>query len=582
VSAAAFVAGPGCGVDLAAVTLAGAGERVTAALRLEITSDGGCRSIAFPLPAGAVPAEVGAVERRADGTRIRLDATRWSVSARDADGGATLTLAVPDLWARDRVVVTLERAEVPAAVASAWSEGRAAPAGPAVAAAQITRRSQVLTLQVPPGDPQLHLHPGGAASSHVDEEVVVAPAEVEQAFVPALPPGAAPALRVEPAGAAALVPLGGVWQVRVAPSEAPARLLLSWDDPACPTHGERGALDALTVRADQGRFAWDGDRWALVGVRDEVVLPDRDALIRALDRRFKSAALPEPGLPPELRGAPTDRSTLEALRPLLAARAPTLPPDRADPLFVRPLQQARKSGALTPSEAAAITWLYARQLRFDAHWAFVRPAPSETLPADAPEPLSPAGYVAPLVVVALPDGEVWLDPACGACGPFELRPELEGARALSPSGRVRTPAPTPGALRVEVEADTVTLEASGPPALRLREALAGVPVADRAAALAARVGGPGAALREVTGIDTGGAPVRVVTTRGDGPVPDPTAPPAPGPDGTVWWDWVGPRAFVVDGVETRVDVPARRAAAPVSPPPPDPAPPSPTSETSSP
>jgi hypothetical protein len=609
-------AGPGCVVERAEVRLEGEGDRVAAELDLDVASDGECRRLSFPLPEGAVLGELEASERRNDGTRVRLDATRWALSARAPDGGATATLHVPDLWARDHVRVRLVREQVPAEVARAWAEGRAGAAPTPLAAAVPTRRERTLTLLVPPGDPQLALHPEGAASSHVDESWTLPPSEVERAFVPELPPGIAPQLRAEPAGAAELVAVGGVWQVRVPASEGAARLVVSWDDPRCPTHGERGDLDALAVRVE-GEVTWEGDRWTLTRVGDRVVLPSRDALVRGLDRRFRSAAIPEPGVPSDLRGAPATDALLAELRPVLAVRAPTLAHTAVDPLFVRPLAKARRAGALTPTEAAVTLWLYARQLRFDAHWALARPAPTETLPPGAPEPLSPAGYTAPLLVVVTPEGDRWIDPTCGSCAPFELPPALEGARVLSPSGRVRTPEPTPGAVRVDVTGDAVTLEAEGAPALLLRRALSEVPASARADALAEAVAGPGARLREVAGLDTGGAPLRVVATPGAGPVPDPAALPSPSASGDWWFDWIGTRTFthpgdavprevaldglrdvvtVADGRVTHaLSVTERRivadlaAFAPppapepaVSPLPPDPAPPSPTSGSSSP
>ena len=602
--------GTGCAVVEVAHAVEGAGDRVSAHTRLDVVSEGGCARLSFPLPAGAGLGDWKVVERRHDGTRVRLDDTRWEVSLRDPDGDAIATLHVPDLWKLDQVRVTLERTAVPVDVASAWRDGTVPPAAPGLLPAVITHRSRVLTLALPPGNPQLTLHPEGEATSHVDEEVVVGAAEQERGFVVEAPDGVTPVLRAEPSGAATLVPAGTVWQVRVAPSEADARLVLSWDDEASPTHGERGALDELTVRLDDGRVRWEGDRWSIEQARDEWILPTRDVLISALDRRFKIAALPEPSIPSELRGAPASDETLADLRPRLAARAATLPDTGADPLFVRPLNRARKSGALTPTETALIQWLYARQLRFDAHWALVRPASTETLAPGAPDPVSPAGYTAPLLVVVTPEGDRWLDPTCGSCGTFELPPDLQGARVLSPSGRTTTPEPTPGAVRVEVTTDAVVYTAEGPPALLVRRALADA--TDRRATLAALVGGVGAELREVSGLDTGGAALRVVTTRGGGLVPDPTALPVPGSDGAWWFDWVGSRVFVSPGealpwqaaaeglraevlaadgvVERHLEVTTRRVHAEpsaftppeVSRPPPDPDPTSPTSEPSSP
>ncbi len=539
--------GPGCTVEASRVESSApdADGRVTVTVELEVVSDGACRWLTFPLPEGATLGDTRVKERRNDGGGPTLDAARWTSTPRGPAGSGAATLHVPDLWSRDRVRARIAREHVPAAVALAWTAGRPAELAVEPLPAVVTGHGRVLRLVVPPGNPQISLHPEGAARSHVDDSLVVAAADTPRRLSPGSPEGVVPELRTEPAGAASLVRVGGVWVVEVAASEAPARLVVSWDDPACPTHGERGPLDELTVQLEGGRIQWDADRWVVESVGEDAVLPSREALIRGLDRRFKSAALPEPGVPSELRGRVADDALLADLRPHLAARAPTLPA-AGDPLFVRPLVKARRSGALTPTEAMVVTWLYARQLRFDAHWAFARPAPAETLAPDAPEPRSPSGYDAPLLLVVTPSGDRWLDPTCGACGPFELPPELEGARLLTSADRARTPEPTPGSLRVEVTGDEVVVDASGPPALLLRRALDGVPKDERSRALAAAVAGPGARLREATGVERGGEPLHLVAVRGDGLVPDPTALPAPAADGTAWLDWVGTRTFVGD------------------------------------
>lgn len=603
---AAVEPGPGCEIVSERTELDGD------VVRTEVTarSDGTCARLRFPLPGGAGTERPGAVERRHDGTRVKLDDTRWSIAPRGPDGSTTATLHVPDLWSKDEVRVVMERTHVAADVAAAWVAGRAPPLPPPPAPAVVTHRSRVLRLVVPPGNLQVALHPDGPASSHVDDTWTVAAGDEDRALVPELPPQVTPTLRAEPPGSAELRATGGVWTVWLPASEAPARVTLSYDDPASPTHGERGELDELTVLLDHGTFRWDADRWALVAYDGDAVLPAREALLVGLDRRFKALALPEPGIPLELRHAPPTDDTLAQLRPVLATRAPTLPDLGRDPLFARPLAKARSSGALTPTEAMLVTWLYARQLRFDAWWAFARPAPTETLPVEAPDPLSPAGYDLPLVLVHTEGGDRWIDPTCGVCGPFELRPSLQGARVLSPGGVTRTPDPVRGALTVDVAADTITVDAEGPAALLLRESLADVPAGDRAAALATALGGPGAQLRSLTGLDTGGAPVHVVLARGDGLVPDPTALPVPGADGAWWFDWIGERTMVTDGpavpgehalpgITDRItdrggraahtlEVTERRIPAdpgalrPVSPPPPDPDPPSPPSAPSSP
>jgi hypothetical protein len=343
-------------------------------------------------------------------------------------------------------------------------------------------------------------------------------------------------LAVEPKGAAELAHDATGWRLVVLPSEGSTRATVAWDEPDAPTYGERGAdVERLLVDAPGGEIRWDGDAWTLVGMHDRVVLPSRETLISALDARFRAAALPEPGAPMEMRGLDPTAELAAQLRPTVTRRAP-IGDWPSDALWPRKLADARSSGALSPVEAALIVWLYGRQLRLETDWAIARPATAGPAPG-----ASPAGYTAPLVRVRLGGEDRWIDPTCGVCAPFELPPDLEGAAALG-RGLDATPPPTAGRSEARLAADRVEWTATGPPALLLRRWIAALPEAERTSALAGAVGGPGARLVEVGGLEKAGDPVRVVASLGDGVRIDPLALPVPSED--AWVDWVGERVLV--------------------------------------
>ncbi|MCB9684920.1 MAG: hypothetical protein H6738_15620 [Alphaproteobacteria bacterium] len=518
---APLVLAAGCELLDQQVTTAGAAEE----LRAEIVDRGGCRWVDVPLEAGVTLADHRAVERRGDGTRVKLDDQRWEISDRSLSGAASARLHLPDLLGGDRVVLEITRERV------AEAPPRTLPAGD-------VRTDEHLTLVVPDGDPQIALYPGGGSSVRVERFLVVPPSEEDRAWPLDAPPEVAVRLQTEPTGAAELVSDPTRQWLRVAASDAPARITVSWEQPDAPTFGERGPyLGDLVVSVDHGEIVWDGDAWVLTQVNGRAVLPDRGALVRALDRRFRYAAMPEPGAPVELRGRAPDWDLAADLRPTLAERAP-VGAWPSDPLFPRRLHKARKSGALTPLEATLTVWLYATQLKLDATWALVRPAP------EGPgHPASPAGFVRPLVRVTVDGESRWIDPSCTVCAPFEVHPDLEDADALGPQVEHTGPV-TPGVLRVSLDGERVAWHAEGPPALLARLRLQSLPDDQRGRALAALVAGAGATLVSVEGLENAGEPIDVVARRGTGPVPDPTTLPTPGADGSAWLSWVGVRELI--------------------------------------
>jgi hypothetical protein len=332
----------------------------------------------------------------------------------------------------------------------------------------------------------------------------------------------------------------------VGPTSHPFTLLFDWfqdDAPACGALSRDDPESRLHVEGVNGEVAWDGDRaWRLASWDGAPVMPDRESLLRALEHRFARRSLPEPALPTRLKHVRPSWELAALLRPTLHERAPPghLP---QEPGWPRPLHRARASGAVTPLEAALIVRLYAAQSGLPATWVMVRPAWE-----GAEAPLCPQAYPEALVRIDWEEESRWIDPSCTACAPFELRPHLEDAAALSPDGD-RTPPPTPGRWSIEVEAETVRWELEGPAALRFREWVQTVPPEERPVALATRLAGVGAALVSTEGIPDAGQPIVLVATRPEGPYAgaDPLELPEPARDGTTWMDWIGERRLILLG-----------------------------------
>lgn len=543
--------------------------------RLEIEVTPRCRALTVSLPPGVVLAEHDARLRAAEGGRRRVGPERWTISAPGIDGIATATLhtAAPtgDRWivtvTRDAPAGPLRWAPGPAAYAAAtiddgevqfatdvdraWGidlDAGVEPA-PVMLPAGDVRVERRLTLVVPPGDPQVVLFPGGGSSVRVADYLVVPPAATARAWPIDAPPTSTIEVTAEPADAAELV--AGV--LHVPPHDTPVRVRVGWEQPDAPTFGERDpSWDRLDVEGDDATIRWEGDQWFLHRLGGERVLPDRAALQRALATRFRERAMPEPGAPMELRGLPPTWDTVVAIRDVLQARA-VRADWPADPLFPRPLHRALRSGALTPTEAALVAWLWARQLHLDADWVLVRPAPR-----GPGGPTVPSGYDGALVRLVIDDEARWIDPSCGQCAPFEVRPEL-AAGALLGARDVPPPPIVPGVERVEIDQQEIRWRLEGPPALALRLWLAEVPSSERAGALAQALGGPGAQLVHQEGIEVAGAPIAVTTTRGDGLIRDPFAT-GPAVD-TVYFGWTGERVVRWVGgtsVPTQVDRPGLR------------------------
>lgn len=543
----------------------------------EVGAEPVCAWIEVPLGPQAELLSIKGKAVLGDGQRRKFGEERFEERPRGADGAGAVRVHTPDLLGGDRAVVEVVRR---------WHRDELdwAPGGPRLALldapsdAQLTlhgdferdrmlfaespdpswhvgiapsapmqvaplpsappggdvQRSRRLVLEVPRGNPQLLLYPGAGSVVRIDEFLTFPASTLPQGASVPVAEGQDIEVRVEPDGAAT-VERGPTWAtVTVRPTEGPVRVALRWVEPDAPTYGERGDLTELIVDAPEGSVAWEGDGWRLVDLRKAPVLPSARLLVKALDHRFLSRSQPEPALPTDLRGGQPTWELAAALRPTVWDRAsPAIP---GDPLWPRKLVKARKSGVLTSTEAALILWLYARQAGLRADWALARPA------HDGPGyASSPAGYRHGLVRLGGGDDVRWIDPSCRVCGPFELPPHLEGASVLSP-GATSTPPPTEGSDALSQVEEGLRWRLVGPPALQLRLDMQSIPQAERGDAIAERVGGPGAALVEVEGLGTAGAPIVATVEPGEGLGYDPLALPPPGPDGTVWLDWVGTRA----------------------------------------
>ena len=548
----------GCVLQIAETTMRPTPQGWLEETHAELVADPQCLEVRFPLPAHTTLVSRQARTRWGDGKGAKLGEVRWELTEPALDGSREAVLHLPELVSGDRVIVDVARTLPPGPVQ--WRPGPArywqaeAKGGATVAAPDAKRHArrarvwasptdaegtatfifdghrpqpavealqpakdltirQHLTLHVPEGDAQVSLFPGGG--SHVDVEMLLefGPEDALRGWVVPAPPNAEVAFTAKPQRVADLVWDAGIPRVRVAPFEGVARVSVSWTQADAPTFGTvPPGVDTVQVEVADGEIAWFERWWTLQSVRGQPVVPPPPYLVDALDHRFRRAALPEPAIPATLRGQQASWTVAEQLRPVLFERV-TIGRWKPNPMWPRPLLKARREGAMTPIEATLTLWLYARQLQLAADWVLVRPA------VDDPKAEAPWGFTRPVVRVEH-DGEVrWIDATCRVCAPFELPPELQGQPLLGPEGA--TPPPLrQGRLEATVGDEQVVWSLDGPAALALRLWLHAVPAEGRRDALAERVGGPGATLVAVDGLEDAGASVRVVATRG-AEVPDP-------------------------------------------------------------
>ncbi|MEM6928658.1 MAG: hypothetical protein AAF602_17100, partial [Myxococcota bacterium] len=431
-------------------------------------------------------------EIRSPGDRVVLDIVRelpagpvrWSVPAarylRVASGG---TLTAPDGLTRDTKRGSVWGHNVTDAVVTATSDRHpaVAPASAMALAPDTTTVEGRETLVVPQvRDVLVALYPGAGSTHETQLFVTLPPSDEALGWIVPAPPGARVDATVSPPSRARVVEQHGITRIEAPPSEGPSAVSVRWSTPYARTYGavpvtlgpgSPGRITNWTVAAGRGVLSWDdaGRTWALAGIDGQPVIPDQGRFLDALARRFQRQSVPEPGFPPKLRGAQPSPELAAALLPAMQSRVGmAADPWPHDPLWPRKLRRAHRAGVLTPTEAALTLWLMARQVGFSAGWAMVRPA---TGPDDAGAFRSPAGFDRPVVVLYdLPgaNGPVFLDPACEACGPFELPLELWDAPVLAP-GLDRTPPPPRGNIEVGIDDEgRRTYRFEGPAALELR------------------------------------------------------------------------------------------------------------------
>ncbi len=551
----------------------------------EISASPECHAYDIALPPGVYLGEHQGRDRYGDGTRRKVSEHQWERMPRTLQDRGTVRVHLPELLGGDRVLLKYERiwtnkvpyrwqpgrvgalhAELQADADLVWETaeikcdkpGRCwvANAGPDAIATLRTGDSTAeasnpfeglypvgkpidierkVTIGVPQGDPQLHLYPGGGSIQHWEHYLAFQPEDRRRGHVMPLPAQYdALKVSVEPRDVVSYTvrPDGLVFEV--AATEGPSRVTVSYDQPDAPTFGEVPEGERLEVVAKDGLVQWEDRTWWLAGIHEKPILPGRRQLEGALDYRFRGLSIPQPGIPTDLRGRSPSWELIGDLRPALSERArPATWP--ADPLFPRKIVKARKSGSITETEAAVIIWLYATQVGATAQWVLVRPATR-----GSGYLISPAGYDSALVLVGFQGESRWIDPSCMVCGAFEVRPWLEGAGAIG-VGLSKTSPPTPGVWSSEIGGDGVRWELTGSAALDLRLWIDAIPDADRRAALAVRMAGPGAELVDVEGVGEAGSPIKATAKIGKGILADPLSLPPIRTDGTTWVDTVGER-----------------------------------------
>jgi len=511
-------------------------------LQVDVRDEGDCDELVVALPFGVDLRDAGARVRFADGPAAVIDPRRWERLPRDLAGVGGARLDLPELHPHGSVRLNLVRV---------WPYDPAAPvpvqAPPALAP---THMDRVDTLVAPPIDVQRALYPGGGSWIATTVTLEFPASELASRWVVQRPVGAS---EVE-------LPDGGVLQpdavlLDLPPAAATRSLAVSWRAEDAPVHGlvPVGPIPSdYDVVAREGTVRWEhqAGAWWLFELHGQPVLPGRDELVWALDRRFGDASLPEPGLPASLRGRSVDWDTVGDALADLRTRV-TIAPLPLDPLRPARLVRARSNRIMTPLEAVLTLRAQLRQEQVEAHWLLVRPANTGVGGS-----VSPAGYTDALLAVTL-DGETrWVDPGCRSCATFELRPELEGASYL---GYGATPVASPGSavVRCDPGAFTCDVTLTGAAAVDLRQWTRDVPAAERNHALAARYDAyveDSGGVAALEGFEHAGSPVHLALSG----VRAPAAPvvPASLPNGGVWWPWRGLLEWPSPGEDVNVERPA--------------------------
>ncbi|MEN0062013.1 MAG: hypothetical protein AAGA48_07650 [Myxococcota bacterium] len=551
--------GSGCLVQIVELDLEPTPTGWSETIHLEVAGPldqpGSPCGITLPMPAGSALERAKGKRWLPDGATRKLDDQRFTLSDPALDRSRTLTVHVPDVIAGGRLVVDLRRTLPPGGLRyrglranflqigapgpieaplltrddkrdTVWGrnvenadvalrvESSSPPAS--LTAAPSTTIEGRITLNIPATkDPLVALYPGSGETTVTTRLDVTLPASERPVgwIVPA-PPNTDVEARVQAPSRAIVTTEYGITRIEAPPSEAPSRVTVTWTEPDAPTYGlvpstlgsaSPGTITGWEVDAPGGLIQWDDDGrgWVLAGVHDRPVVPDWGRFLRALDNRFHRQGLPEPSIPGSVRGAPATTELSRQLPALLRTRA-RVGDWSHDPLWPRKLRSAWRSGAITPTEAALTTRLFARQLGFEADWGFVQ----ADAPPEASAEGSPARFTHPVVIMRGLDGmddPSFIDPSCEVCATFELPFALWDAPVLSP-GLGRTPPPPIGAVSVDAlpqgDGDVIYVFYKTHALLARRLAASGVD-------LTQWLGGPGAT-GEVEGLDRLGENVKVV------------------------------------------------------------------------
>jgi len=395
-------------------------------------------------------------------------------------------------------------------------------------------------------------------------------------------------------------PVTGGWWVVLPVSTSAGELVRTWEwvRPGLTTHGTFASAEALPVeqrklvvqgeaasftagatgevQVEQTAAGWvflaqdtaprssddlpggEGG-WNLSQVGDRPVTPSRDALLDEVAFYAILASMPEPGVPLRLKNRTRDDAVMTDVLDLLRRRVQPGELPAISPLRPRKLLKVRRSGWGTSWELALYASRLLRQLKADAVPIPLRPASLGPLGHATPEAF-------PEAIVRLDvEGEVrWVDPGCRQCALGEVRPELFGGLLLDEES-TRVPWFEAGQVEVALDASTGarTARLRGWPALELRQGLLAVPVPERAAAVAAAVGGT--ALISQEGIASRGEPIEVVAAAS---LPDLLTPLTPLPDAAkagadmVWLGAPLSHEVTVSEVTARLPVGVVRVEAP--------------------
>ncbi len=533
--------GPGCALVVEEMAVIAVGSDWLESTHLEVAGAPGCPWVDVALPANAALVSWTGRSKLGDGRSQRLGEERFERRVRDVNGVGALRVYLPELIQGDQAILEVSRrwtdgfswepathgarfaqlTGTPLAVTGLTPDGdswwaapppagsRATfgvpPTGEAIATAAAPREDRSIRLQVPPGNPQLTLYPGGGSSTRTELQLTFEAEARDRAWViPFRPEYDALTWSARPERSARVTQRDDSLLIELASSEAGATVALGWRAPDAATFGEGDS--SLRVAGDGAEIQWEsvGARraWWLASWQEARVLPDRAAYVKALNRRFEIQNIPGVALPTELRGRLPDAAFAEDALATLRSRAGIGRwPQQAT--WPRKLIRARRSLAYTETEATLVLVGWLRQGGLQADWALAYPAmrgPGWTV--------SPAGYDRPLVVVSLPDGPRWMDPGCAECGPWEIRTTSAGS-CLGPAG-LDPPMPT-GRWEVAVGGGEVRWTLAGAAALALREWLAELPPADREYRLASRLTG-GSELIAVEGLAEAGAPIAIRAT----------------------------------------------------------------------